>query len=50
MHTNILAVLYFISGYTAAFFMVVATEYHVKAFGVFLLIYITYILVQQLEE
>ena len=50
MHTNILAVLYFLSGYSAAFFMVVATEYHVKSFGIFLLIYLTYQLVQQLEE
>jgi hypothetical protein len=50
MHTNILAVLYFIAGYFAAFCMIfTSTEIHVRAVGSYLVIYLTYMLIEQLE-
>ena len=39
MHTNILAVLYFVFGYASGFVMIVTdTELHVKLLGAYLLI------------
>ena len=49
MHTNVLAVLYFVFGYASGFVMIVTdTELHVKLLGAYLLIYMTYILNEQL--
>jgi hypothetical protein len=49
-HTNVLAILYFVSGYFAAITMLFSTQLHIKAFGVFFVIYLTYMLVEQLEQ
>ena len=49
-HTNILAVLYFISGYFAAITMLFSAQLHLQAFAVFFVIYLTYMLVEQLEQ
>ena len=51
MHTNILATLYFLTGYFAAFCMIfTAEDLYVIAFGTYLMIYLTYMLLEQLEE
>jgi len=49
-HTNILAVLYFVSGYFATLTMLFNEQLHVQALGCFLGIYITYLLVEQIES
>ena len=49
-HTNILAVLYFLSGYFAAITMLFSTQLHLQAFAIFFVIYLTYMLVEQLEQ
>tara|TARA_Y100000401_G_C8176769_1_gene151974 strand:- start:131 stop:286 length:156 start_codon:yes stop_codon:yes gene_type:complete len=49
-HTNVLAVLYFVSGYFAVCALLFTTELHLQALGGFLLIYLTYMLVEQLER
>jgi len=49
-HTNVLAILYFISGYFAAITMLFSTQLHIQAFAVFFVIYLTYMLVEQLEQ
>ena len=49
-HTNILAILYFASGYFATIAMVFYKQLHVQALGVFLGIYITYLLAEQIES
>jgi len=49
-HTNILAVLYFFSGYFAAITMLFSAQLHLQSFGVFFVIYLTYMLVEQLEQ
>ena len=49
MHTNTLAILYFVFGYASGIVMIVAdTELYVKLLGCYLLIYMTYILNEQL--
>ena len=49
MHTNALAILYFVFGYAAGFVMIVTdTELYVKLLGAYLLIYMSYILNEQL--
>tara|TARA_R100000664_G_C2691820_1_gene95630 strand:+ start:260 stop:415 length:156 start_codon:yes stop_codon:yes gene_type:complete len=49
-HTNVLAVLYFVSGYFAVGTLLFATQLHLQALGGFMLIYLTYMLVEQLEQ
>ena len=49
-HTNILAILYFVSGYFATISMVFYKQLHLQALGGFMLIYLTYLLVEQLEQ
>ena len=49
-HTNILAVLYFVSGYFAAITMLFTTQLHLQSFSIFFIIYLTYMLVEQLEQ
>jgi len=49
-HTNVLAVLYFISGYFAAITMLFNTQLYVQSFGLFFVIYLTYMLVEQIES
>ncbi len=49
MHTNVLAVLYFVFGYLASLVMIASdTELYVKLLGAYLLIYMSYILNEQL--
>lgn len=50
MHTKILAGLYFIAGYFSCFCMLWTTELHVQSFGVFLAIFLTYQLINELEQ
>jgi hypothetical protein len=50
MHTKVLAILYFVFGYIAAFGMFYDNTFHVKAIGCFLGIYLTYQLTEQLEQ
>ena len=50
MHTKALAILYFITGYIAAFGMFYDNTFHVKAIGLFLAIYLTFQLTEQLEQ
>ena len=49
-HTNVLAILYFVSGYFAVLTLLFCTELHLQALGGFMLIYLTYMLVEQLEQ
>ena len=50
MHTNILAVLYFLTGYFTAFCMLfTTTELYLQSFAIYLVIYLTYMLSEQLE-
>ena len=50
MHTKILSVLYFVSGYGASFSMSVANAFHLRCVGVFVGVYLTYQLVEQFEK
>ena len=49
-HTNVLAILYFVSGYFAAITMLFNTQLYVQSFGLFFVIYLTYMLVEQIES
>lgn len=49
-HTNVLAILYFLSGYFAAITLLFTTQLHLQAFAIFFVIYLTYMLVEQLEQ
>ena len=49
-HTNVLAILYFLSGYFAALTMLFNTQLYVQSFGLFFVIYLTYMLVEQIES
>ena len=49
-HTNVLAILYFISGYFAAISLLCTSTFYLQASGTFVLIYLTYMLVEQLEQ
>jgi hypothetical protein len=49
MHTRILANVYFISGYLSALGLFFQTEYYLKALGVFMASYLSYLLSAQLE-
>jgi hypothetical protein len=46
-HQNVLAVLYYASGYFAACTMLYAPELWVKAVGAMILLYISYMLIEQ---
>ncbi len=48
MHQNILAVLYYITGYITSYIMIfLGSELAINSFGVLLSIYMTYIVVEQ---
>jgi len=49
-HTNVLAILYFLTGYFATCTLLFNTQLHLQALGSFMLIYLTYMLVEQLEQ
>jgi hypothetical protein len=49
-HTNVLAILYFVTGYFATCTLLFNTQLHLQACGGFMLIYLTYMLVEQLEQ
>jgi len=50
MHTKVLAVLYFLSGYVTAFSLFWTNALHLRCLACFLIIYLTYQLVEQLEQ
>ena len=50
MHTKVLAILYFLTGYFCAYNLIFATQYFVQSLGGFVLIYLTYQLIEQLEQ
>ncbi len=49
-HTNVLAILYFVSGYFTSFTMLFNEQLYLQALGGFLAIYLTYMLIEQLES
>tara|TARA_Y100000033_G_C2701541_1_gene88858 strand:+ start:120 stop:275 length:156 start_codon:yes stop_codon:yes gene_type:complete len=49
-HTNVLAILYFATGYFATLCMIFNEQLYVQALGGFLGIYLTYMLIEQLES
>lgn len=50
MHLKILGVLYFIFGYTTAMLMIVNGRNYLFTLGCFLLIYLTFQIIEQLEQ
>lgn len=50
LHQNILALVYYASGYASSMFMIVHEEMYLRAFGLFIGTYITYNLVNQIES
>ena len=50
MHTKILSVLYFVSGYAASFSMTINEALHLRFIGIFVGVYLTYQLIEQLEQ
>ncbi len=49
MHTNVLAILYFVVGYFTSFCLIfTTTELYLQSFGVLLSIYYTYMISEQL--
>jgi hypothetical protein len=50
MHYNILALIYYLSGYGACMFMFVQEEMYIRALGLFLGSYITFNLVTQFDN
>ena len=50
MHTKALAILYFVAGYISAFSLFYSSAFHLKCIGIFLAIYLTYQLTEQLEQ
>tara|TARA_R100001510_G_scaffold49745_1_gene48259 strand:+ start:348 stop:503 length:156 start_codon:yes stop_codon:yes gene_type:complete len=49
-HANVLAILYFVAGYFATLTMLFSGQLYVQSLGGFLGIYITYLLVEQIES
>jgi hypothetical protein len=50
MHLKILGVLYFIFGYVTSMLMIVNGSLYIFSFGWFLCIYLTFQIVEQLQE
>jgi|32_taG_2_1085360.scaffolds.fasta_scaffold29915_2 hypothetical protein len=50
LHHNIIAIIYYLSGYATAMLMIMHQELYLRAFGMLIGTYITYNLVTQLDS